>query len=89
MIAVEARHKQVRMVKLFGLIDGYDRARSISYYSEAGAHRCRICVSAARKRREMTCPRTLKIFFWTYVAQALAGTLIGFSIPLIYHLGLL
>jgi hypothetical protein len=37
----------------------------------------------------MTCPRTPKMFFWTYVAQAFAGTLIGFSIPLIYHLGLL
>jgi hypothetical protein len=43
----------------------------------------------SEESREMTCPRTLKIFFWTYVAQALAGTLIGFSMPLFYHFGLL
>jgi hypothetical protein len=37
----------------------------------------------------MTYPRKLKIFFWVYLVQAFAGALIGFSMPLLYHLGLL
>jgi hypothetical protein len=34
-------------------------------------------------------PRHLAILFWVYVAQALAGSLIGFIAPFLYFFGVL
>jgi hypothetical protein len=34
-------------------------------------------------------PRHLAILFWVYVAQALAGSLIGFTAPFLYYFGVL
>jgi hypothetical protein len=39
--------------------------------------------------REITRPRRMILFFWAYVAQALAGSLVGFTIPFLYYFGLL
>jgi hypothetical protein len=36
-----------------------------------------------------TNPRHLAILFWVYVAQALAGSLIGFTAPFLYYFGVL
>jgi hypothetical protein len=36
-----------------------------------------------------TTPRHLAILFWVYVAQALAGSLIGFTAPFLYYFGVL
>jgi hypothetical protein len=36
-----------------------------------------------------TNPRHLAILFWAYVAQALAGSLIGFTAPFLYYFGVL
>jgi len=36
-----------------------------------------------------TNPRHLAILFWVYVAQALAGSLIGFTAPFLYYFGFL
>jgi hypothetical protein len=37
----------------------------------------------------MTRPQRLKILLWVYIAQALGGALVGFTIPLLYYFGLL
>jgi len=34
-------------------------------------------------------PRHLAFLFWAYVAQAAAGSLIGFTAPFLYYFGLL
>jgi hypothetical protein len=34
-------------------------------------------------------PRHLAILFWVYVAQALAGSLVGFTAPFLYYFGFL
>jgi hypothetical protein len=34
-------------------------------------------------------PQHLAILFWVYVAQALAGSLIGFTAPFLYYFGVL
>jgi len=36
-----------------------------------------------------TNPQHLAILFWVYVAQALAGSLIGFTAPFLYYFGFL
>jgi hypothetical protein len=36
-----------------------------------------------------TNPRHLAILFWVYVAQAIAGSLIGFTAPFLYYFGVL
>jgi hypothetical protein len=36
-----------------------------------------------------TNPRHLAILFWVYVAQALAGSVIGFTAPFLYYFGVL
>jgi len=36
-----------------------------------------------------TNPRRLTILFWVYVAQALTGSLIGFTAPFLYYFGVL
>jgi hypothetical protein len=36
-----------------------------------------------------TNPQHLAILFWVYVAQALAGSLIGFTAPFLYYFGVL
>jgi hypothetical protein len=39
--------------------------------------------------RRITGPRRLTILFWVYVAQALAGSVIGFTAPFLYYFGVL
>lgn len=39
--------------------------------------------------RQMVNGRRLTIVFWIYVAQALAGSLIGFAAPFLYYFGVL
>jgi hypothetical protein len=41
------------------------------------------------RRMIVTTPRHLAILFWVYVAQALAGSLIGFTAPFLYYFGVL
>jgi hypothetical protein len=41
------------------------------------------------RRMIATNPRHLAILFWVYVAQALAGSLIGFTAPFLYYFGVL
>jgi hypothetical protein len=36
-------------------------------------------------KAEMTRPRKLKILLWAYVAHALTGALIGFTVPFLYY----
>jgi hypothetical protein len=39
--------------------------------------------------RQITDPRRLTILFWVYLAQAVAGSVIGFTAPFLYYFGLL
>jgi hypothetical protein len=39
--------------------------------------------------RRMVNPRSLTILFWVYVAQAVTGSVIGFTAPFLYYFGLL
>ena len=39
--------------------------------------------------RRMVNGRRLTILFWLYVAQALAGSLVGFAAPFLYYFGVL
>jgi hypothetical protein len=41
------------------------------------------------RRTIATNPRHLAILFWVYIAQALAGSLIGFTAPFLYYFGFL
>jgi hypothetical protein len=45
--------------------------------------------SQVRYWRPITDPRRLTILFWVYVAQALAGSVIGFTAPFLYYFGVL
>jgi hypothetical protein len=37
----------------------------------------------------MTNPRSLRYLFWVYVAQAVAGSVVGFTAPFLYYFGFL
>jgi hypothetical protein len=37
----------------------------------------------------LTDPRHLTLFFWVYLAQAAAGSVIGFAVPFLYYFGFL
>jgi hypothetical protein len=39
--------------------------------------------------RRMTVTRRLTILFWVYLAQAVAGSVIGFTAPFLYYFGFL
>jgi hypothetical protein len=39
--------------------------------------------------RQMANPRPLAILFWVYLAQAVTGSVIGFTAPFLYYFGLL
>jgi hypothetical protein len=55
-------------------------------------HACPIDDDAAAgpaRKEAMTRPQRLKIILWAYLAQALGGALIGFTIPLLYYFGFL
>jgi len=39
--------------------------------------------------RQITDPRRLTILFWVYLAQAVAGSVIGFTAPFLYYFGFL
>jgi hypothetical protein len=39
--------------------------------------------------RQMVNPRPLAILFWVYLAQAVTGSVIGFTAPFLYYFGLL
>jgi hypothetical protein len=39
--------------------------------------------------RQLTNPRRLTILFWVYLAQALAGSVVGFTAPFLYYFGFL
>jgi len=39
--------------------------------------------------RQMANPRRLTILFWVYLAQAVTGSVIGFTAPFLYYFGLL
>jgi hypothetical protein len=39
--------------------------------------------------RQMVNPGRLTIFFWLYLAQATAGSVIGFILPFLYYFGFL
>jgi hypothetical protein len=46
--------------------------------------------SQVRDWRQITDPRRrLTILFWVYIAQAVAGSVIGFTAPFLYYFGLL
>jgi hypothetical protein len=45
--------------------------------------------SQASHWRQLTDPRRLTILFWVYLAQALAGSVIGFTAPFLYYFGVL
>jgi hypothetical protein len=40
-------------------------------------------------RRQLADPRRLTILFWIYIAQALAGSVVGFTAPFLYYFGFL
>ena len=46
-------------------------------------------VKSRRAWRQMVNGRRLTILFWIYVAQALAGSMIGFAAPFLYYFGVL
>jgi hypothetical protein len=57
---------------------------------DARARQGRQCPLQTQWRRVIaTNPRHLAILFWVYVAQALAGSLIGFTAPFLYYFGVL
>jgi hypothetical protein len=39
--------------------------------------------------RPLTDPRRLTILFWVYLAQAIVGSVIGFTAPFLYYFGVL
>jgi hypothetical protein len=39
--------------------------------------------------RRITGPRRLTLLFWVYIAQAVAGSVIGFTAPFLYYFGVL
>jgi hypothetical protein len=39
--------------------------------------------------RQLANPRRLTIFFWVYLAQAIAGSVVGFAAPFLYYFGFL
>jgi len=39
--------------------------------------------------RQIANPRRLTLLFWFYVAQAVAGTAVGFTAPFLYYFGVL
>jgi hypothetical protein len=39
--------------------------------------------------RQITVSRRLTILFWVYLAQAVAGSVIGFTAPFLYYFGFL
>jgi hypothetical protein len=39
--------------------------------------------------RQIVNPRRLTILFWLYIAQALAGSVVGFAAPFLYYFGVL
>jgi hypothetical protein len=39
--------------------------------------------------RQITDPRRLTILFWVYLAQAVAGSVIGFTVPFLCYFGFL
>jgi hypothetical protein len=43
----------------------------------------------AAHRRRSAIPRRLTIFFWLYVSQAVAGSVVGFVAPFLYYFGVL
>jgi hypothetical protein len=50
-----------------------------------------VAVSSRSNRnwRQIASPRRLTILFWLYIAQALAGSVVGFTAPLLYYFGFL
>jgi hypothetical protein len=45
--------------------------------------------SQARYWWQITDPRRLTILLWVYLAQAVVGSVIGFTAPFLYYFGLL
>jgi hypothetical protein len=45
--------------------------------------------SQGRYWRQITDPRRLTIVFWVYLAQAVVGSVIGFTAPFLYYFGIL
>jgi hypothetical protein len=39
--------------------------------------------------RQIAKPRRLAILFWLYLAQAVAGSMVGFAAPFLYYFGFL
>jgi len=52
---------------------------------------CRATTSSRfnRNGRLIASPRRLTILFWLYIAQALAGSVVGFTAPFLYYFGFL
>jgi hypothetical protein len=44
---------------------------------------------SSRNWRQIAGPRPLAILFWLYIAQALAGSVVGFTAPFLYYFGFL
>lgn len=42
-----------------------------------------------RNRRQMVNRRQLTLLFWLYIAQAVAGSAVGFTAPFLYFFGVL
>jgi hypothetical protein len=45
--------------------------------------------SQVRHWRQITDSRRLTILFWVYIAQAIVGSVIGFTAPFLYYFGVL
>jgi hypothetical protein len=67
----------------------FDGTRSFSLTNRG--QRAALALPAAKTRSGDPQPnlRHLAILFWIYVAQALAGSLIGFTAPFLYFFGVL
>jgi hypothetical protein len=54
---------------------------------------CRAGVALSNRRGrlwpQLANPRRLTIFFWVYLAQAIAGSVVGFTAPFLYYFGFL
>ncbi len=52
-------------------------------------HAITIATFGSASRCKIGNPRRLTILLWVYVAQALAGSVIGFAAPFLYYFGVL
>jgi hypothetical protein len=50
---------------------------------------CRAGSSRSGSWRQIANPRRLTILFWLYIAQAIAGSAVGFTTPFLYYFGVL